>query len=97
MSIAPLVAVLPLVLLALTAVLVMIAIAIKRSHGATAVVTLLGLTASFISIWPAFSVAPILIPPLLVIDHYALVYMALILAATAAVVLLAFPYLSRRS
>lgn len=97
MSTAPLIASLPLVLLALTAVLVMIAIAIKRSHGATAVITLVGLTASFVSILPASSVAPVVIPPLLIIDQYALVYMALILAATAAVVLLAYPYLSRRS
>jgi NADH-quinone oxidoreductase subunit N len=88
---------LPLLITALTSVVVMIAIAIKRSHHAAAIITFVGFTASFVSLWPAFSAAPVPIGSLLIVDHYALVYMALVLAAGAAVVLLAFPYLERRS
>jgi NADH-quinone oxidoreductase subunit N len=88
---------LPLLILALTSVAVMIGIAIKRSHLAAAVISFAGLAASFVSLWPAFSAAPARITALLIVDRYALVYMALVLAASAAVVLLSFPYLARRS
>jgi NADH-quinone oxidoreductase subunit N len=88
---------LPLLIIALTSVTVMIGIAIKRSHPAAAVTSFVGLTASFVSLWPAFSVAPVRITALLIVDRYALVYMALVLAASAAIVLLSFPYLARRS
>src|SRR5271170_7084803 len=88
---------LPLLILTLTSVVVMMGIAIKRSHRAAAVLSFAGLTASFLSLWPAASVAPTRITDLLIIDRYALVYMALVLAASAAVVLLSFPYLARRS
>src|SRR3954452_13928522 len=88
---------LPLLILALTSLAVMIGIAIKRSHLAAAVISFAGLTASFVSLWPAFSAAPARITTLLIVDRYALVYMALVLAASAAVVLLSFPYLASRS
>ena len=87
---------LPLLILAVTSVAVMIAIAIKRNHPAAAVISFAGITASFISLWPAFSAPPQRITALLIVDQYALVYMALVLAASAAVVLLAFPYLALR-
>jgi NADH-quinone oxidoreductase subunit N len=88
---------LPLVIVALTAVLAMIAIAIKRSHPATAVISLAGLALSFLSLWPASSVTPAAITPLLLIDQYALVYMGIIVAASVAVVLLSYSYLDGRS
>ncbi|HTU44456.1 MAG TPA: NADH-quinone oxidoreductase subunit N [Bryobacteraceae bacterium] len=88
---------LPLLILALTAVLAMIGIAIKRSHTATAAISLAGLALSFISLWRASSVTPVQITSLLVIDQYALVYMGIVLAASAAVILLSFPYLEGRS
>jgi NADH-quinone oxidoreductase subunit N len=97
MSSAVISASLPLLILALTSVVVMIGIAIKRSHRAAAVLSLAGLTASFLSLWPASSVAPTRITELLIVDRYALVYMALVLASSAAVVLLSFPYLASRS
>lgn len=90
-------ATLPLLILALTAVLAMIGIAIKRSHSATAAISLAGLALSFISLWPASSATPIQITSLLIIDQYALVYMGIVLAASAAVILLSFPYLEGRS
>jgi NADH-quinone oxidoreductase subunit N len=97
MSSAVITASLPLLILALTSVVVMIGIAIRRSHRAAAGLSFAGLTASFLSLWPASAVAPTPITELLIVDRYALVYMALVLAASGAVVLLAFPYLARRS
>jgi NADH-quinone oxidoreductase subunit N len=88
---------LPLLIVAFTSVAVMIGIAIRRSHPAAAVISFAGLTASFISLWPAFSAAPVQVTALLIVDHYALVYMGLVLAASAAVVVLSFPYLASRS
>src|ERR1700746_2242463 len=83
---------LPLLVLAVTSVAVMIGIAIKRSHRAAAAISFVGLTVSFILLWPASSATPVQITSLLVIDRYALVYMGLVLAASAAVVLLSFGY-----
>lgn len=88
---------LPLLILSVTAVIAMIGIAIKRSHRATAAISLLGLVLSFLSLWPASSAAPIQITALLLIDRYALVYMGIVLAASAVVILLSFPYLEGRS
>lgn len=87
---------LPLLILAATSVAVMIAISIKRNHRAAAVICMAGIVLSFFSIWIAASATPIQIGLLLIIDRYALVYMGLVLAASAAVVLLAFPYLESR-
>lgn len=88
---------LPLLILAATSVVVMLAIAIKRNHWITAAISFVGIGLSFISLWPATAAAPIQITALLTIDRYALVYMGLVLAASAAVVLLAYPYLEARS
>ncbi|MBV9084448.1 MAG: NADH-quinone oxidoreductase subunit N [Acidobacteriaceae bacterium] len=87
---------LPLIVAATTSVVVMLAIAIKRNHAGTATLSLAGLVAAFASLWPASSAVPAQIGPLLSIDKYALIYMGLILAASAAVVLLSFSYLDRR-
>jgi NADH-quinone oxidoreductase subunit N len=96
MNSAALTASLPLLILAVAAVLAMIGIAIKRSHAATAVVSLTGLILSFVSLWPASSATPTPVTSLFSIDNYALLYMGIILAASAAVVLLSFPYLEQR-
>ncbi len=47
------IALLPLLILAGTSVLVMLMIAVRRSHLLTLVLTLLGLGASFLSLWAA--------------------------------------------
>ena len=88
---------LPLIVLAVTSLLVMVGIAIKRNHRATATISFAGFAVSFICIWPAYSAAPVQITSLLTVDRFALVYMGLLLAASAAVVLLSFPYLNGRS
>jgi NADH-quinone oxidoreductase subunit N len=90
-------AALPPLVVALTALIVMIGIAIKRNHRVTAAVSFAGLVLSFISLWPASTVAPVRLALLLTIDRYALIYMGLVVAAGAVVVLLSFPYLQGRS
>src|SRR5438105_471491 len=88
---------LPLLILSATSLVVMIAIAIKRNHRVVAGFSFAGLALSFICLWPAFSIAPVQITSLLIIDRYALIYMGLVLAASAAVVLLSFTYFENRS
>ena len=87
---------LPLLIVSVTSVLVMVAIAIKRSHPAAAAISFAGLVIAFVSLWPASSAAPTQITSLLIIDRHALVYMALVIAASAAIILLSFTYLEQR-
>jgi NADH-quinone oxidoreductase subunit N len=75
----------------------MLAIAVKRSHRASVIISLAGLVSAFVSLWPASSVAPIHLTSLLIIDRYALVYMGVVLAASTAIVLLSHAYLEARS
>ena len=91
------IAILPLLLLAGTPVLLMLVLATRRNHGATLALTLLGLAASFASLWVAAAVAPQRVTPLLVVDQYALVYFGMIIAATAAVASLAYGYLEQHA
>jgi NADH-quinone oxidoreductase subunit N len=76
------VAIAPLIVVAASAVAVMLAVAIRRAHTLAAALSWLGLAAAMLSIAPAWSAAPRVVAPLLVIDHYGLLYMALVLAGT---------------
>jgi len=89
-------ALLPLLLLAGTAVVVMLGIAVKRSHVLTAGLTLTGLAASFLSIFAAAPLVPRQASSLLLIDRYALFYLGLIIASTAAVAVLSYQYFAKR-
>jgi NADH-quinone oxidoreductase subunit N len=88
---------LPLIVVALTSIAVMLAVAVKRSHRASAIISVAGFALAFVSLWPASSVAPVQLTSLLIIDRYALVYMGVVLAASAAIVLLSHAYLEARS
>jgi NADH-quinone oxidoreductase subunit N len=88
-------ALLPLILLSATTVAAMLAIAVRRSHSFTAGVSLAGLALSFWSLWPAAAAAPRQVTTLLIVDRFALYYIGLILAATFAIVLIAYGYLER--
>ncbi|HUY14622.1 MAG TPA: NADH-quinone oxidoreductase subunit N [Terriglobia bacterium] len=90
-------ALLPLILITATAVVVMIAAAIRRSHAVAAVLTLLGLAITFASLWYVSPLAPRQVGPLLTIDGYSLFYTGLIVAATAAVVVLSYGYFERQT
>ncbi len=86
---------LPLLILAGAAILAMLAIAFRRHHALTAAIALAGLAAAFGSLWIAAAGAPHAVPPLLIIDRYAIFYIGMILGASAAFVLLAYDYFSK--
>src|SRR6185437_15875681 len=85
-------ALLPLMLVAGTAVVVLLMMAIRRSHAAAFALTLAGLAASFCLI---FFVPTAQVTPLLDIDRYALFFFGLITAASIAVALLAYGYFGK--
>jgi NADH-quinone oxidoreductase subunit N len=89
------IAIAPLILSAATAVVVMLAIAIRRAHGAAAALSCLGLASAMLSIGPAWSAAPRQVTTLLIVDHYGLFYIALLLAGSFAVAVFAYDYQKR--
>lgn len=84
---------LPLLLTAGTAVLVMLVIAVVRNHTLSLWITLVGLAASFASLWPVARLLPRQMTVLLILDRYSVFYFGLILAATFAVCILCYGYL----
>ena len=92
---ADLLVLLPLVIVAATSIGVMIGIAIRRSHPLAVWLTLVGLTAAFVSVWFAVPLTPRQVTPLVIVDRFALFYIALNLAACFAVAVLAYSYLEK--
>jgi NADH-quinone oxidoreductase subunit N len=88
-----LVALSPLIVIATVPVAVMLVIAFYRRRRVTLLVTLAGIALAFAALPLAASRAPRQITPLLVLDHYALFYLGLLLAASFAVAMLAYGYL----
>ena len=88
-----LIALLPLLVISATIILVMLAIAWKRNHSLTFVLSVLGLNLTLLSIIPAIEATPLQVTPLLLIDNFAFYYMAMVLAATLACVTLTHAYL----
>jgi NADH-quinone oxidoreductase subunit N len=87
----------PILIVSATAVIVMLAIAIKRHHALVASVSMAGLAlalASTAAVWHA-SAAPRAITTLLIIDPFACFYMAMILIAALAATALSHTYLQR--
>ncbi len=84
----------PLLILAGAAVAVLLAAAVFRSHRLAVALTLAGLAAAFASLSIAWPHAPRPVTTLLAIDHFALFYMGLILAAAFTVVLFSHDYLA---
>ena len=95
MSTRDLFALLPLLLIAASAVVVMLAIALKRDPRLAAGLTLAGLTAAFLSTCAAAPIVPRQVTPLMLVDKYALFYMGLIIASAAVAVLLAYQYFKK--
>jgi NADH-quinone oxidoreductase subunit N len=93
MTPADFIALLPLLILMGAPVLVMLGVAVRRNHLASAALSVLGLGAAFGSLWIAAPLAPRQVTPLLIIDHYAIFYIGLIVAASIAFVPLAYGYL----
>jgi NADH-quinone oxidoreductase subunit N len=87
---------LPYIVLSSTIVAVMLSVAFYRDHLLVAFLSLLGLAAAFITLWIALPSIPRPVTVLLVIDKYAYFYVGLILAATFAVTLLSYGYLTKQ-
>jgi len=92
-----LIALLPLLVTSLTVVVVMLAIAAKRNHALTFILSVVGLNLALLSLIPALEVAPLEVTPLLLIDTFACYYMALVLAASLACITLIHAYLGGAS
>ncbi len=92
-----LIALLPLLLVALTAIAVMLTVAVRRNHTAAAVVAGTGLVAALASIAAALPEVPRQVTPLLVVDRFGLFYAGLLIATTLIVVVLAHGCLARQS
>src|ERR1700731_465116 len=95
MNAADFIALLPLLTIATTAGVVMIAIAIRRNHKVAAIISLLGVATALASLRLAASAAPRQITSLLVLDSYGRLYMALLLAAAGFAFLFGYDYLKR--
>ncbi|MDC8447107.1 MAG: NADH-quinone oxidoreductase subunit N [Nitrospira sp.] len=90
------IALLPLLVTALSSLGVLLLAAFHRNHRCVAVVTSLGLAAAFFTLPVAAGVAPRQVMPLLRLDAYALFYAGLILAASLAVTILSYGYLEKQ-
>jgi NADH:ubiquinone oxidoreductase subunit 4 (subunit M) len=90
------IAVLPLLVVAASAVVVMLFAACYRQPRWALVLTLLGLAVACALLPLAATVVPRQITPLLILDGYALFYLGLIFAATFAVAILCYGYFGKR-
>lgn len=90
------IALLPLLVTALSSLGVLLLAAFHRNHRCVAVVTSLGLAAAFFTFPVAAGVAPRQVTPLLRLDAYALFYVGLILAASLTVTILSYGYLEKQ-
>lgn len=97
MTTTDLLSLLPLLILGGAPVVIMLVVAFNRNHRLTLSLTLLALALAFVTLPLAASAAPRQVTALLILDRYALFYMGLLLAASFAVVLLAYGYLEGRS
>jgi NADH-quinone oxidoreductase subunit N len=88
-----LISLLPLLLVAGTSVLVLLAIAVRRSHAVVFTITLAGLAAGFCS---TFFTPPNQVTQLLLMDRYAFFFMGLLIAASFFIALLSYGYLAAR-
>jgi len=88
---------LPLLVLSAAIVTVMLVTAFKRDHRLTFLLTLLGLALSLAVLLVASNGLPRSVTPLVVVDGFAIFYIALVLAASLVVVLLSFNYIEKVS
>jgi NADH-quinone oxidoreductase subunit N len=86
---------LPLIVPAGTALVVMLQIALYRCHILSALLSLSGIALSFATLINTYPFLPHQITELLIADHYAFFYTGLILAASFIVVLLSYGYLEK--
>jgi len=92
---AGLLALLPPIVLSVTAILVMLLIAFRRNHLAVAALTLTGLALALAAVPLVLPMVPRSVTSLLIVDRFALFYFALVIAAAIAVALFSYGYLNR--
>lgn len=90
-------AALPLIVLAASAIIVMLGIAIRRNHLAVVLLTLTGLAATMATLPFARHHSPRAITPLLVQDTFALFFTGVFAAAAAVSAILSYRYLASRT
>jgi NADH-quinone oxidoreductase subunit N len=83
----------PLLITAVTAVVLMLLIAIRRNHKLSLSVSLVGIAAAIASLWPVSHHGPGVVSALLLVDNFAVLYMGIVLAISGAVLLFAHGYL----
>lgn len=92
---AQLLAILPLLILTATTVVVMLQIAVRRSHRITAGITMVGMNLALLSLLPVFlrgNAGVVDVTPLLIVDGFANLYMGLVLATALGVLTLCHAY-----
>lgn len=90
------IALLPLMLIAATAILVMLAIAFRRNHALATGLTVTGLAVAAVSVRAVAPYAPRQVTSLLIMDRYSLFYMAVIITSAVAVAVLSYPYFDQQ-
>lgn len=87
-----LIALLPLIVLSAAAVVVMLAIAVRRNHRLAFVLTVAGILISLITVAPASDLVPRVITPLVLVDRYGLVFIVMAFAAGLVTAVLCWEY-----
>ncbi len=96
MTIKDLSALLPLIIIAASAIVILLVLAFYRNHRLTAALTVTGLALALASLSSISLPEARRITPLLIIDGYAVFFMGMIIAASIVVALLAHGYLEKR-
>ena len=97
MNYAEVMALLPLVIIAITAVVTMLVISVYRDHRLTATLCIAGLALAICSLPAVSSFLPQQVTALLVLDQYAFFFMGLLFSATIAIAFFAYGYLEKRA
>ncbi len=96
MTNADLTLILPFIVIAATALIIMLMISFYRCHILAAFLTLGGITLSFFSLTLSYPLLPRQVTSLLILDHYAVFYSGLILAASFLITALSYGYLQKQ-
>jgi NADH-quinone oxidoreductase subunit N len=90
-------AILPFIIIAITAVVMMLLISVYRDHRLTATLCITGLTFAICSLPSVSLFLPQQVTALLVLDQYAFFFMGLLFSATIAIAFFAYGYLEKRT
>lgn len=97
MTTADLIALSPLTALAVSTIVIMLIVALKRNHAVTVALTLFANIAAFALLFLVLRQASRQVTTLLIMDGYSLFYLGLIFAASFVVTLLSYSYLERHT